>query len=308
MPEDKSDIALVLADDRRLAGKPWEIDGPLKKGKDLSGIACGPDRHGLIVTDEGSLVQSFRLDPDDRRLHVKEKGSPLLRAGEEADLEGMCFEGGWFYATGSHALGRATPDHQPSRHHVYRLQLDHNNLAAKADISHALEPLIENDGLLARHYRKRLNADERGLDIEGIAARTGRLLFGLRSPSLDGTAFVLSVAIDCLFGARSNRQQGLERYALELGEGAGIRDLAAVPGGVLVLSGPSTDQDRARFDLWLWGDDHSLEHLARFAGLGKIKPEGLLVLGVDHRKLNVLILFDGAERGSPRQFVLELRQ
>ena len=90
----------------------------------------------------------------------------------------MCFEEGWFYATGSHALGRATPDHQPSRHHVYRLRLDRDNLAAKADISHAVEPLIENDGLLARHYRKRLNAVERGLDIEGIAARAS--VIGLR--------------------------------------------------------------------------------------------------------------------------------
>ena len=172
----------------------------------------------------------------------------------------------------------------------------------KCLVSHALEPLLENDALLARHYLKRLNAAERGLDIEGIAVRDGRMLLGLRSPALAGQAFVLSAATTTFFDEVPSRQQSLERFALPLGEGAGIRDLAAVDDGVLVLSGPSTDEDAAPFALWLWRDDRKLLPLAEFDALGKAKAEGLLVLGTKADTYDLLILFDGVARGGPHQF------
>ena len=51
--------------------------------------------------------------------------------------EGLCCDGGWFYATGSHALGRKIPDHQPSRHHVYRLRLEPTAICRRRDFARA---------------------------------------------------------------------------------------------------------------------------------------------------------------------------
>ena len=309
MPEQERDPVeptLRLEDGRTVTGTPWRIEGEVEEHADLSGIACLPDGYGLLVTDEGSLVQPFRLDRAARCLQMEHPGLMLLRAGEEADLEGMCCDGERFYAVGSHALGRNTPDHQPSRHHLYRLWLEDGQL--RHEISHGLEPLLANDGLLAGHYRRRLNAAERGVDIEGIACVPGdRLLIGLRSPSLDGQAFLLAVAVETLFGRKGNRQQTAERYALPLGPGAGIRDLAALPDGVLILAGPSTDDDPAPFTLWRWGGRRKLVRLGTFAHGRDAKAEGLLVLEAGDDTLELLVLFDGVERGHPHQFELPRR-
>jgi Protein of unknown function (DUF3616) len=299
---DKHGPTLVLPDSTVVPGVGWRVKGDLGEHRDLSGIACLPDGRGLIVTDEGSFTQPVVLDRNDRRLSVAGDAVALLRPGEEADLEGLCSDGERFYATGSHALGRKVPDHQPSRHHVYRMRLKGDGKGLKCVVSHALEPLLENDALVARHYLKRLNAAERGLDIEGIAVRDGRMLLGLRSPALAGQAFVLSVATTTLFGDAPSRQQSVERFALPLGEGAGIRDLAAVDDGVLILSGPSTDEDEAPFALWLWRDDQKLVRLGAFGDLGKAKAEGLLVLATKDGSYDLLVLFDGVEQGSPHEF------
>ena len=309
MPDAMPDLtapALVLADQTTVAGRPWDIEGEVEEHADLSGIACLDDGFGLLVTDEGSLVQAFTLDREAHLLRMGADSVELLRAGEEADLEGLCCDGADFYAIGSHASGRKQPDHQPSRHHVYRIRRKDGKL--RHEISHGLEPLLVQDGLLGRHYRRRLDATERGVDIEGIAAwPEGRLLIGLRSPSLDGQAYCLSIAVDTLFGTKGTRLQTAERYALPLGEGAGIRDLAALPDGVLILAGPSTDQDRADFTLWRWGGRRKVTKIGTFVHTAAAKAEGLLVLDVTGEGIEVLVLFDGIERGHPHQFTLPRR-
>ena len=94
----------------------------------------------------------------------------MLRDGEEADYEGLCWDDGWFYATGSHARGRKKPDHQPSRHHVYRVRLEPDG-NRRAEVSHALGALLGADPSWAAHYHKRLDTAERGIDVEGAAVR-----------------------------------------------------------------------------------------------------------------------------------------
>ena len=50
-----------------------------------------------------------------------------------------------------------------------------------------------------RTTTERLDQAERGIDVEGVAVRGGAVLLGLRSPCLDGQAFVLEVALADLF-------------------------------------------------------------------------------------------------------------
>ena len=297
---------LRLEDGGTIKGKPWEISGEIKEHADLSGIACRKDGRGLIVTDEGSHVHPFRLQFEKRKLSLNDTDVELLRRGEEADLEGLCTDGEVFYGVGSHAIGRNVPDHQPSRHHIFRLWFKQGEL--RHETSHALEPLLMADGILSRHYLKRLNRDERGVDVEGIAHTSdNRLLFGLRSPSLDGQAYLLSAGVGALFGHKGNRQQTAERFGLPLGNGVGIRDLATLRKAVLMLAGPSTADDEAEFTLWRWSGRRKLVLLGTFEHGAKAKAEGILVLSVGEKKLKLLVVFDGVKLGGMHQFDLPWR-
>ena len=127
------------------------------------------------------------------------------------------------------------------------------------------------------------------------------MFLGLRSPCLDGQAFVLSVALDGPSSSEvPSRQQSFERYALPLGEGAGIRDLAAVAGR---RAGPERALDRRatrrRSRSGCGVTTGSSGRWPTFAHLGEAKAEGLLVLGDDGRQLELLVLFDGVEQGRP---------
>ena len=294
--------SLLLRDGGAVVGTPWRIIGELDEHEDISGIACDADGSGLLVTDEGSLVHRFELQRRKRRLKLSPLTTMLLREGEEADLEGLCCDGTWFYAAGSHALGRNVPDHQPSRHHLYRLRFAGDRL--EHETSHALEPMLENDRLLAGHFYKRLDSVERGVDIEGLAVRQDRLLIGLRGPALDGEAFVLSVPVEAVFGAKRSRLRTAERYALPLGEGAGVRDLATVQDGVLILGGPSTDDDRPPFGLWWWNGARKVVELGTFEVAAPAKAEGLLLLGESAAAFELLVVFDGVPCGAPHAFAV----
>ncbi len=266
MSDSDSALKLLLADGTPAEVAPWQVEGEFKKGKDLSGIACDPDGFGLVATDEGSLLQSFRLDRRARTLRVGAARAALLREGEEADFEGLCWDSGWFYAVGSHARGRKNSDHQPSRHHVYRARFTADGIG-ETETSHALGQFLGADALLAAHYHRALDQVERGIDVEGITVRDGTVQLGLRSPCLEEKAFLLEVAVADLFAHDPDREPEPRRHTLALGPVVGIRDLALVPNGVLVLSGPSVEGDTAPFALWHWGSA-GLKQMAQFARSG----------------------------------------
>lgn len=80
-----------------------------------------------------------------------------------------------------------------------------------------------------------------GLNVEGAVRIGGRLWLGLRSPSQDGKSILFELSPDA---SRAERM-----VLLDLG-GEGIRDLVAVPEGILVLSGPLDDRPNGHH-LWL---------------------------------------------------------
>ncbi len=88
--------------------------------------------------------------------------------------------------------------------------------------------------------------DKNGVNIEGIAVKDGRMYLGLRGPSENDSAYVISVDARAAFAP----DQELEATAdkLQLGPDTGIRDLAAVADGLLVLTGPvnTTEGDARR--------------------------------------------------------------
>jgi Protein of unknown function (DUF3616) len=106
---------------------------------------------------------------------------------------------------------------------------------------------------------------EGGVNIEGIAVKNDRMYFGLRGPSLDGSAFVLSVDAEAVFTKEGDLKSKVTPLALGLN--TGIRDLAAINDGILILAGPTRDET-VPYAVWFWD------------GVGTTaKPLGTLDLG-----------------------------
>jgi hypothetical protein len=94
--------------------------------------------------------------------------------------------------------------------------------------------------------------------------------------------------------------------------GRGVRDLAGVGGGFLVLAGPVGDGDGTH-RVYFWDGADQLpagedgpgpEFLGEFAGLGAGKPEGLVLLNEAGRSFEVLLVCDGVPGGAPTRWVL----
>jgi hypothetical protein len=147
---------------------------------------------------------------------------------------------------------------------------------------------------------------EHGLNIEGLAVRDRHLYLGLRAPVLDGRAFIVRVAADAAFASAEARP---EVFALRLGPGVGVRDLARVEGGLLVLTGPElpeSDGQTGRAQIVFWREDGTLRRLGPLGGMRPDeKPEALLVLGEDAQGYRVLVMSDGTDKiagGRPTEY------
>ena len=78
-----------------------------------------------------------------------------------------------------------------------------------------------------------------GANIEGIAVLGDRVFVGFRGPVDGGTAYLLAFDRKSLFEKELTDGTTIP---IKLGPGKGVRDLAAVADGLLVLSGPEDDE------------------------------------------------------------------
>jgi hypothetical protein len=142
------------------------------------------------------------------------------------------------------------------------------------------------------------------LDIEGIAEREGVLFFGLRSPSVEGHGFIIEVKAAELFADAATAAHTTHRLAF--GAGFGIRDIARVSDGFLLIAGPSgADESVCGFTLHHWaGPGGRLTKLGDIQAPADGKAEGLLVLDETAASLRVLVFFDGAANGAPTLLTL----
>ena len=116
---------------------------------------------------------------------------------------------------------------------------------------------------------------------------------------------MLRVAEDAVFGTAD---PNLAVFRLHLGQDAndrdlGIRDLATVSDGFLVLAGPALpegDDAEGSGVAYHWQEDVEPRKLSD-VGLRRrgVKPEGLLVLSEDSGAYRVLVIHDGAPGGAP---------
>ncbi|MEJ0077502.1 MAG: DUF3616 domain-containing protein [Alphaproteobacteria bacterium] len=276
-------------------------------GKDarmnLSGAACStkapPFKTCLIVNDEENYAQFFSIDIDNSTLMPGDKLVLREKAEGDPDSEGAAYDNGFFYITGSHGRARhsVTKSSVPS-YVVFRSRLDDQTVEA----STRLHDVIHDSQYIAPFFNVLL--DENGVNIEGIAVKGGRMYLGLRGPSTDSHAFILSVDAAALFTKKDAVNAVVNK--VKLGPTTGIRDMAAVEGGILLLSGPVNDQPVTP-SVFFW--DEKVDELTLLGELEipdklkQAKAEALLVLRDEpDKKFHVLIMFDGAENGAPTEY------
>jgi hypothetical protein len=179
----------------------------------------------------------------------------------------------------------------PERRQLFRIAAE-SGIFSKASLS----SLIEADSTLKNYFGRRV--EDGGVDIEGLAEREGQLFVGLRSPSQEGQAFVLETNATDLFNHTSKLQHRLHR--LELGADTGIRDLARVRDGFLLIAGNSaSDEASTGAPLYHWqGPEGALTRLGVLP-VEDGKPEGLLIIDETDRTISLLVLHDGSEDGRP---------
>lgn len=298
----------------------------MKDNANASGIVFWKDV-ALVVTDEskktGNVVQWFRPDGTDYRA-VEEAfirlDPPGVTAAEEMDLEGLAVAGNSVYVLGSHSARRrkvdpsgsyatnrsrlmSPPEAQPSRDVLIHVTLSDDGEVRTMERS-SLRQVIEQTEPLASFAQ--LPSKENGVDAEGLAIWHKHLYVGFRGPVLRSS---FTPILRCRFGSPVTEP---ELLFVNLG-GRGVRDLAHVEKGLLILAGPMADEPTS-YRLYLWdgrdgvaGDgaptteaDPGLYLLGELplpgAGEGLLKPEGLALKKESDTHWIVMVVFDGLNK------------
>ena len=334
-------VLLLLACTSASAGEPLqpigsvEFSGGLKAGTDVSGIAllgtrlvAGVDEAIGEESDENA-VQLMHYEQDN--VYSVYKEILLFRGdeenGEEMDIEGIATEGEMIYVVGSHSAQRrrikASKKYKKNRKSLheskispelnrawlYRLQMGvGDELIDKSRIS--LRKIIADDLVLKNFYG--VPGKENGVDIEGIAAARDSLYLGFRGPVFRSN-WVPVMRLDF-----ENRQDYVLLY-LNLG-GRGIRGMASVADGFLLIAGPVGDGPES-YELYHWdgkdmipGKDRESADLGHLSLLGEINPpqrvdtrarakaEGVVVLAEHETSYDLILVFDSAANGGAQRF------
>lgn len=233
----------------------------------------------------------------------------------ELDLEALAAVGDTLYVLGSHSAKRKNVNdghsYKENRKRLRKIEHDADRdvlgrVRFQADDEPqvdliSLREVLEDDPILAPFLA--IPSKENGIDLEGLAAQDKTLFVGFRGPVLRGNWVPVLITTF----------KEPDDYALRfvnLG-GLGIRDLARVSDGLLVLAGPVGDGPGG-FELYHWdGEDclpasdqpaGELRHLGTVPRPGTAKAEGLAVLSESAESWQLLILYDGIAGGVPSRF------
>lgn len=288
---------------------------------DISGLACEAGRNGrcLAIDDEGRAAQFFATDGDkikpakdtvtliDEGMRAKILGrEPKLNCPkeeilfEDVDGEGVAYFAPHFYVVGSHGCSRKKGKAAVSAFVTARVRPDGSGLETTYRLGDALR--LVDARAFATKVGNKDNPAANGMNVEGVAVAGGVLYAGLRAP-VSRDSLIVGVPIVELFNPGHDVYAGSPAVSrLKLPEDSGIRDLAVLPGGrMLILAGP-TREENVPYGLYA----AKLNNLADVTPLGELEPptreakaEGILPIGVDGTRLTVLVVFDGVANGAP---------
>lgn len=308
----------------------WSVDGDIPKSKNISGIACLPPGEGrsrcLLAVDGGFSAVFVSLGGGTIRVIEKIRLAPEI-SDQELDAEGAAYDEATkaFYVVGSHGRPRHHCDQDnPSSIGLVRVPVnptsgrpdydcksgvgDPNWVAPQINLSKHVLAAMKKSAQLSPHVDKCMQTEvgdhknEHGANIEGLALLGTTLYLGFRGPVLHGTAYLLVFDRDGLFKSQSPDGTTIP---VKLGEGMGVRDLAAVKDGLLILSGPEGDMPGSAALHFFDPSTRAVTLLGQLPVIKpKAKPEALLVLKETAAAYSVLILSDGVKNGAPTEFTV----
>ncbi|WP_456720542.1 DUF3616 domain-containing protein [Bradyrhizobium sp. USDA 4350] len=324
------DIASPLTDD----------DG--ETATNISGVNCIASASRLaclVIDDQGRLAQAATLDGSKLtgagKIRLLKKGSaPANIVGNEPtsfacskgkdkfmDLDGeaVAHDGKSFYVAGSHGCSRNSNKFRASSFILARIPDEAVIKGATADssapedetsaeTSYRLSEALLAAPTVKASFAKDLMTDN-GANIEGLVVLEGTLYAGLRAPIVATRSYMIAVDVGALFdAARSIGAKDVREVDLDLG-GRGIRDLAVLADGrLLVLSGPAQAQNLSFALHAVDPKSGSASPLAEFDEIPTgWKAEALQILRQGPEELDLLIMFDGAKSGEPRRYSIDLK-
>jgi hypothetical protein len=305
----------------------YSFKGDVFEDKDLSGIACVSETQCLLGADEGRQVQVGELSKEGKWLRVLTDVA-LVDSGKEIDIEAIAAEIDCYYIVGSHGLAKKDGEFQENRYKIFRLKVDPATglpagapapklrlapapvagaASAKVLQVTSLSDILKADAVLGPYFQKPLQHN--GVNIEGLAVKHGQLFVGFRSPNLGGKAYVMEIAAERLFGDKKGRNYRLHSFSL--GQGYGIRELVAAQSCFLIIAGNSGSEPSDKFPksenyqedrgyvMYSWDGSSSKVHRIGPIENPPGKAEAMTVLSESEQQMEVLILFDGADKGRP---------
>ncbi|MEP1932879.1 MAG: DUF3616 domain-containing protein [Roseibium sp.] len=298
----------------------WSVepsfDGKDKIRESISGAACAPVSPPacLVALDEQRNTQFFAISgktivpgPVMRLLPKKEGGIKY----KEIDAEGAAYADGYFYVMGSHGLSRKKAKFNPSSFFIFRFPVDpktreatfkvsSKTIAREIERSDRLREAIKAaPGAVGAYAEKPLGEGAGGVTLEGLAVAGKRMYLGFRGPSVEGTAFIMDVDARAVF---SSGDLSANVTDIALGAGAGVRDLAPVSDGLLVLAGPVQKKGRYAIHHLSFQDQKLRKLLDLTMPNSGAKAETILLLAEQSDSYNVLVLYDGLLDGGPREY------
>ncbi len=292
--------------------QPINLSGSILESEDLSAAVLLADGRLVLAADEGSAIQ-FLEPVEDRSFRVVGPPVVLFDSEDEADLEGLSRHGDVVHAVGSHSLKRKKLRGKDSRRktfkrlhtvsrstlrdqlHRFRVDADSNTVSHREKIS--LLSLLADDEILGPFTR--IPHGENGVDIEALADDGKHLFLGFRSPVLrSGLVPVMVLDFD--------EPADYELRFVDLDE-RGIRGMARVSEGFLILAG--AESGKHRFQLYFWdGTDRvpgsdvtpgKLEMLMDLPRSSGVKHESVALVEETDRFWDVIVVSDGIEGGGP---------
>lgn len=279
--------------------------GDIDAGTDLSGVVVVGD-FLILGADEGHQLQTLQRRKGRRGWDLVHRRA-LAKQDQETDIEAITYGDGFLYVTGSHSARRRLVRDDlslrrnrerllevrfdDSRNRLHRIAFDPVTGRLGKVSSLDLAKRLRKDPLLQRFCE--IPSKENGIDVEGLAWRDGELIAGFRGPVLRANFVpVMYFTFD-----KPKRY----RLAFVRLNGQGIRDLAAVRDGFLILSGPVNDGP-GPFRLWWWdgedqvpGKDRSIRpavELGEVSTSGGAKAEGLALVAEDDAGAEVIVVYE----------------
>jgi hypothetical protein len=276
--------------------------------------------HMLARIDIDRILEggSITLGPEDHfyrelLLALEPRRAANPRSDRITDIEGLAVRDETLYVVTSHS--RSKKDNYPAkRRRLVRMTLDDAAQVqaatySKRQLDRILPELLSGSTERRPMERNREGAPDPGFNIEGLSVSAdGALLFGLRSPLIDGRAVVLRAHSETLW--QDGEGEMMIDARLDLG-GLGIRAMErdAASEGTWIVAGISADETGEPNDwsVWFWSDDGRLDERWTRAdipsGIDLGNPEAVTRIEVEGGSPLLLLISDNGA-GEPSTFAL----